>query len=555
MQEHCLFSFGPYRLDVRNEQLWRGSELVRLTHKALTVLGYLAERKGELVTKGELFAVLWPGVVVSESALVVCVRELRRALGDTRCAPHFIETVHGRGYRFLAPVHRLEAASSSPPALAPPTCVGREAELAHLHRLFDKALRGERQMVFVTGEAGIGKTTLINQFLAQIHADRRLWSARGQCVEQHGTGEAYLPLLDALGRLCRGDDGARMTTLLHQHAPIWLMQMPALLSNHDLKTLQRRGVGAAPGRMLRELTEALDVLTRDRALVLVLEDLLWSDAATVAWLGAVARRPEPAKLLLIGTYRPVEVSVQGHPLRRLQQALQVHGLCEELPLRYLTEDAIAAYLAHRFHVETPDQTLWQELARLVRQRTAGNPFFMVHVVKDWVRQEVLGDVVGQWQRHGCLDEIALGVPDNLRQLIEQQLEQLDAEAQALLETASVVGLRFTAATVAAALEVSVDVVEAHYDVLVRREQFVRARCPEVWPDGTTVAHFEFRHALYQEVLYHRISATRRMRLHQRIGERLAPGYTQPTQHTAAVMAEHFRRRHGVGEPAMQRAAS
>lgn len=524
MQECRCLSFGPYRLDRRNEQLWRGSELIRLTYKALSVLGYLVERQGQLVTKDEFFAALWPGVVVSESALVVCVRELRRALGDVRRAPHFIETVHGRGYRFLTPVH--ETAESAPcPDVAPPSraaapspiFVGREADLAHLHRLFEKALQGERQVVFVTGEAGLGKTTLINRFLAQLGGGRRLWSARGQCVEHHGVGEAYLPLLDALGRLCRGADGAHCIELLQQHAPTWLMQMAPLLSAETLMALQRRGTGATQARMLRELAEALDVLTRDRALVLVLEDLLWSDAATLEWLGAVARRPEPARLLLIGTYRPVEVTVRTQPLRRLQQALQVHGLCEELPLQYLTEDDMAAYLAHRFRFEMRDETLGRELARLVHQRTEGSPLFMVNVVKDWVRQQVLVEVGGQWTLRRRLDEIAVGVPDNLRQLIEQQLEHLDAETQALLETASVAGVRFTAATVAAGMEADVDVIETQCDVLVRRELFVRARGTEVWPDGTTVTHFEFRHALYQEVLFQRLSVTRRMRLHQRIG--------------------------------------
>src|SRR5712692_8400290 len=103
-QEHRLFIFEPFRLDVRNAQLWREQEVIRLTSKALTVLRYLAERSGQLVTKDELFAAVWPGVVVSDSALVACIGELRRALGDERRTPHFIETVHGRGYRFIAPI-------------------------------------------------------------------------------------------------------------------------------------------------------------------------------------------------------------------------------------------------------------------------------------------------------------------------------------------------------------------------------------------------------------------------------------------------------------------
>src|SRR5215813_12352479 len=121
MQGHNLLNFGPFRLDVRNQQLWRGQEVVRLTNKALAVLRYLAEHSGQLVTKDDLFAAVWPEVVVSDSALVVCIRELRRALGDERRAPQFIETVHGRGYRFIGVVHAAELGENEArqPSLSP----------------------------------------------------------------------------------------------------------------------------------------------------------------------------------------------------------------------------------------------------------------------------------------------------------------------------------------------------------------------------------------------------------------------------------------------------
>jgi TolB-like protein len=127
MQEPRLLSFEPFRLDVRNAQLWRGQEVIRLTNKALAVLCYLAERSGQLVTKDELFAAVWPGVVVSDSALVACIGELRRALGDERRTPQFIETVHGRGYRFIASITTTAQpvssstfqVSSSPPSSLP----------------------------------------------------------------------------------------------------------------------------------------------------------------------------------------------------------------------------------------------------------------------------------------------------------------------------------------------------------------------------------------------------------------------------------------------------
>jgi predicted ATPase len=161
---------------------------------------------------------------------------------------------------------------------------------------------------FVTGEAGIGKTTAVDAFVAQVVREPDLWLVRGQCIESYGAGEAYLPVLEALGQLCRGPDSAHLVAWLAQHAPTWLVQMPALLAADTLEAVQRRVLGATRERMLRELAEALETLTAERTLVLVLEDLHWSDASTLDLVGALARRRTPARLLLLATYRPVDVS-------------------------------------------------------------------------------------------------------------------------------------------------------------------------------------------------------------------------------------------------------
>jgi DNA-binding winged helix-turn-helix (wHTH) protein len=101
MPEHRILIFEPFCLDVGNEQLWRVQEVIHLTHKAFAVLHYLAEHAGQLVTKDELLEVVWPQTHVSEAALAVCIREIRQTVGDNPRTPRFIETVHGRGYRFM----------------------------------------------------------------------------------------------------------------------------------------------------------------------------------------------------------------------------------------------------------------------------------------------------------------------------------------------------------------------------------------------------------------------------------------------------------------------
>src|SRR5262249_30112922 len=246
-EQHQIY-FGPFRLDPGNEQLWRGAQAIPLKPKTFTVLRYLVTHAGRLVTKEELLDALWPDVHVTDGVLKVCVRELRRALGDEAQTPQYITTVHRRGYRFIAPLTptaapasrcRFHVYASSPrptPSLqsSAPTFVGREEELAQLHKWLEKALGGERQIVFITGEPGIGKTTLVEAFLAKSAAEGRMWIGRGQCIEHYGAGEPYLPVLEALGRLCREPDGERLIALLNQQAPTWLALMPAVPGAEDL---------------------------------------------------------------------------------------------------------------------------------------------------------------------------------------------------------------------------------------------------------------------------------------------------------------------------------
>ena len=200
----------------------------------------------------------------------------------------------------------------------------------------------------MTGEPGIGKTTVVDAFLASAADMGDVWTARGQCVEHYGAGEAYLPVLEALGQLCRQPGGEQVIAVLSRYAPTWLAQMPGLIGDAELETVQRRVQGATRERMLRELAEAVEALTAEKTLVLVLEDLHWSDYSTLDLVSLLAQRRMPARLFLLGTYRPADVIVSGHPLKAMKQELLVHEQCEELPLRFLTDVEVGQYLTARF---------------------------------------------------------------------------------------------------------------------------------------------------------------------------------------------------------------
>jgi class 3 adenylate cyclase/predicted ATPase len=425
--------------------------------------------------------------------------------------------------------------------------VGRQAELTQLYGYWERALNDERQIIFVAGEPGIGKTALVDTFLSRLvdeyEYEHEFWLGRGQCIEHYGAGEAYLPLLEALGRLGRESGGQRLIELLSHQAPTWLVQMPALLTAPELEMLQRKTQGTTRERMLREMAEAVEKLTAERPLVLWLEDLHWADVSTLDWLAYVARRREPARLLVIGTYRPVDVLVQGHPFRAVKQELQTRGYCAELLLDFLSEADMVEYLAVRFSVGAQHAAPLRSLARIIHGRTDGNPLFMVNVVNDLLARGVLVQSDGRWELKEKVEEVASRVPENLQQLIEQQIERLSPETHRLLEVASVAGAEFSAAVVAAGVQTEIDEIEEQCEELVRRGHFLRASGTANWPDGTVAERYGFLHAFYQEVLYQRLTARRRQQLHQQIGEREEQGYGERAKEIAAGLALHFERGH------------
>jgi DNA-binding winged helix-turn-helix (wHTH) protein/tetratricopeptide (TPR) repeat protein len=554
MPPPAAWDFAPFRLDPATGSLWRHDQLVPLPPKPLAVLTCLVEQAGQMVTKEVLLDAVWPGLGVTEGVLKGCIRQIRQVLGQTAGTPQYIVTVHRRGYRFVAPVTPVTPAGSTPTASTevslpsaaispdmqsapgiPGLIVGRATELAQLQQRWVQACQGVRQVVFISGEAGIGKTTLVDTFVAQIAAAQGIWLGRGQCIEQHGTGEAYLPLLEALGRLGHATDGQRLVELLRQYAPSWLLHLPALVPAIAFAALERRTSGTTRARMLRELAEAVAVLTIERPMVLVLEDLHWSDLSTLDWLAYVARRREPARLLVVGTFRPTEALVHAHPVRTVVQDLQLHGHGQEVALDYLPEGAVVAYLTHRFG----SAALPAGLARYLHQRTTGNPLFLVTLVNALLQQGVLQQSAAGWELAGGLEAVTVGIPQGLRQLVSQQVDQLPQAEQLLLEAASVAGKEFAVAAVAAAVDSPVDEVERRCTTLARRGQFVRACGTDNWPDGTMAVRFGFLHDLYRDTVYDRLPAGRRTRWHRQVAARLEQGYGTHTRDVAAELAMHF----------------
>jgi DNA-binding winged helix-turn-helix (wHTH) protein/predicted ATPase len=531
---NVVYQFGRFRLDPGERRLVREGHPVTLRSKIFDTLCALVEAHGHLVHKAELISRVWPDSIVEEGNLTHNISALRKALGEPATGQKYIETVPGQGYRFIAGVQEAQSREpgTRPEFRLPPirpvvaSLVQRRKELQFLDHCLKRALGGKRQVVFVSGEAGIGKTALVDTFAAKARGKAELWLGYGQCLDHHGPGEAYMPVLEGLNRMCREPTGKDLIKLLARCAPTWLVQMPWLLSGDEFEGLQQRVLGATHDRMLREMVELVEVLSAGKPLLLVLEDLHWADYSTVDLIACLAHRHEPARLLVVGTYRPWDAKLRGHPLHVLIQELRARGSCEELSLPFLDEGGVEEYLSSRFN----QRKIPAGLARVLHGRTEGNPLFLVTVVDHWLPMGLL---------ERPPEELSLDVPDTLRGLIDRQLAMISPGEQAILEAASVAGREFAAAAVAAAVEQTEEEVEESCDALARHSLFLTPSGRSGWPDGTVSARYAFVHDLHRENLYDRIPRGRRSRLHMRIGVRVETGYGAQARELAAELATHF----------------
>lgn len=305
MPDLRTLSFPPFQLDLRTERLWRDRDEITLKPRAFAMLRFLATHPQQLISKADLVAQVWDETNVSPDTLRSTLRELRRALDDDAQRPRYVETVHGRGYRFMPDVQSLDAPHGIEPASSTrPAPVGRDDVLAELRSWFARAASGQRQIGFVHGEPGIGKTTVARALLAELEERDEAVCVHGQCVSGYGGSEPYMPVLEAMGRAFRQTEDARWVGMLETYAPTWLVELPGLLEPEAYRRLQVGSGGANRDRKLRELAEVVEAISAERPVVVLLEDLHWSDAATLDAIDVLARRTETARLLILGTHRP-----------------------------------------------------------------------------------------------------------------------------------------------------------------------------------------------------------------------------------------------------------
>jgi DNA-binding winged helix-turn-helix (wHTH) protein/tetratricopeptide (TPR) repeat protein len=507
----AVFRFGAFVLDERRRELHQERRLVHLEPQVFDVLAHLVRHRDRVVTKAELLDEVWGSRFVSDSAITSRIKAARRAVGDTGRDQNVIRTVHGHGYRFVAPL-RESPTGPSPRHDADPL-VGRAFPMQRLEQRLADAASGNRATVLVTGEAGIGKTALAERFVAGLDPDRS-FVVGAQCLERGAVVEPYLAVFDALTRLCRGPGGEVVVGVLAEAAPSWLVQMPSLMAADGLPDVRARSVGASSQRMLRELVDAFELLAVDRTVVVVLDDLHWSDPGTAAVVERLARRTDDARLLLVGTYRP---DAMGAELTALARDLVVRGDAEELRLDRLDAGDVEALL------EQWRPGLGQQIADRVYELTEGVPLFVRTLLSSWTE-------AGLDPHARDIATFLDGTPRGVQPLVERDLARLVDEDVEVLEAASVVGVDFAVGPLAAAMGRDAADVERRCLALAHRD-LLRAH-------GDV---FRFPHQLHQRVLYERVGPLRRTRYHASVGRWLEEEYAAQLDEHVGELALHFDR--------------
>ena len=345
--------------------------------------------------------------------------------------------------------------------------------------------------------------------------------------------------MEALSRLGRQDAGGTLKRALRRYAPSWLLQLPTLIDPAEREEVQRHVPEPNRQRMLRELAEALEALDADAndanaPLLLILEDLHWADASTLDLLQIVGRRRESARLLVIGSCRPFEVSPTSASLRRVVHEMSASGAAIELALAPLGQDDVTQYLDARF----PENVFPRQLSELLHRRTGGHPLFLSDIVGDLRARNVILRGDHGWVFGGELSTINEMMPPSVHQLLARQRDGLTTSDRRVLEAASISGVECSAASLAAALDVASSMVEERCSELVR-QRFLQTAGTEDWPDGTQSIRFAFPHVLHRELWQSGVSRRQAEQWHLRIANLKDAAYGDRAPEIAPELAAHF----------------
>jgi tetratricopeptide (TPR) repeat protein len=418
--------------------------------------------------------------------------------------------------------------STTAPSAADPlyrtVFVGREAELKQLQSAFDAAVSGQGGLVMVVGEPGIGKTAVCQQ-LATYVSLRGGRTLVGHCYEEGSLSLPYLAFVEAMRTyvLARDPDG------LKSDLGSGAADVARIVSEvRDRVAVELREAGDPEDdrwRLLQSVTTFLRNAAAVQPLVIVLEDLHWADRGTLDLLQHVARNLQGARLLVVGTYRDVEVD-RAHPLSSALAELRRAGAFLRIPLRGLTVEEV-----QRMYEGARGTTITWDRAEAVHRQTEGNPLFVQEILRYMVEEGYVTREDGRWVLAEGTGPTS-GIPEGLRDVVGKRLSRLSDKTNQVLSIAAVMGREFRLDV----LQMASGLPEEELDAALEEAQ--ERAIIEPRPSLGALA-FRFTHAFFRQTLYEEIFASRRLRLHQQTARALETVYARRLDEHAPELAEHF----------------
>jgi eukaryotic-like serine/threonine-protein kinase len=520
-----LYDFREFTLDMRNFELRRGRDRVPLERRVFDLLAYLIRHRTRVVPKSELFREVWSGRVVTEASLSVAMTAARRSLGDNTSHPTFIETHHGRGYRFVAPVVERDhgvlsgGGSVSGMAIEASPFVGRDNELQAIDLAIESTRRGRMRIVLVSGEAGIGKT----RFLEEIK--RRSEDAGFRVIIGHSPDEAGSPPYWPWTQLLRGYLEAAESEQIPRLTASELQLLTHILPPGEPTDATNGSPRIADHvqarfRMFDGVSRFLERIARRNPLVVALEDIHRSDEASLLLLSFLAGASLHAPLLVVATYRDttrpraVGFSDALATLARAPQANLIHlsGL----------GPADSRSLLQRLTGQEPTA----ESLVIAIEKTNGNPFFLTHFARHMSLAHAGTRSLG-----------IVSLPDDLLAAVSQHIDALPKHTQEVLSIASAIGTEVPLAVLARVARRSPDL------VMDEIEAAIDARVLCMTSGSSTI---RFAHALVRDALYQRLRSSERVLLHKAIGDELASLHSGDIEPHLGAIAHHYFEAASVG---------